>query len=136
MDRWRDGGVHTSRGRLGRECSTGPVGSGGKSEAGVKMSCWNCCGLSTGLPYLNSFIEGGSKVIVLSEHWLWPYDLHKLNEISEEYEAVGKSDSRLTEDREGGRGCGGIGILWHRSIAATPISGITSECVCVASDFL
>ena len=65
--------------------------------------------------------------MVLSEHWLWPYELHKLSEIDEEYEAVGKSDSRLTEEREGGRGCGGIGILWHQSIAATPISGINSD---------
>ena len=40
---------------------------------------------------------------------------------------MGKSDCRLTEEREGGRGCGGIGILWHRSIAATPISGINSD---------
>ena len=65
--------------------------------------------------------------MVLSEHWLWPYELHRLNEIDEEYEAVGKSDCRLTEEREGGRGCGGIGILWHSSIAATPISGINSD---------
>ena len=62
------------------------------------------------MPYLNSIIEEGLKVIVLCEHWLWLYDLHKLNEI-EEYEAVGKSDSRLTEDREGSRSCGRIGIL-------------------------
>ena len=24
--------------------------------------------------------------MVLSEHWLWPYELHKLNQISEDYE--------------------------------------------------
>ena len=35
-----------------------------------------------------------------------PYELHRLNEIDEEYEAVGKSDSRLTEEREGGGAVG------------------------------
>ena len=86
-----------------------------KSHKGVKMSCWNCRGLSSSLPYLNTLIDPneGSKIVVLSEHWFWPYDLHKLNDISDEYDAVGKSDCRLTEDRDGGRGCGGIGILWH-----------------------
>ena len=56
--------------------------------------------------------------------------MHKLNEINPEYEMVGKSDSRLTEERDGGRGCGGIGLLWHKSVAATPISGITLDWIC------
>ncbi len=103
-----------------------------KSKTGVKMSCWNCRGLSSSLPYLNTQLdpEEGSKIVVLSEHWLWPYDLHKLNDVNEEYDAVGKSDCRLNEDREGGRGCGGIGILWHKSISACPISGISSDRIC------
>ena len=104
--------------------------TGRRSQSGTQMylSCWNCRGLSTSLPYLISLLKEGSKIVVLSEHWLWPYELHRLNEIDEEYEAVGKSDCRLTEERGGGgRGCGGIGILWHRSIAATAISGINFD---------
>ena len=30
-------------------------------------------------------MQSGLKVLVLSEHWLWPYELHKLNQISEDY---------------------------------------------------
>ena len=41
-----------------------------------------------------------------------------------------KSASRLTEDRDGGRGCGGVGVLWHNSIAASPIHGISSDRIC------
>ena len=41
-----------------------------------------------------------------------------------------RSDSRLTEERDGGRGCGGIALLWHKSVAATPISGITLDRIC------
>ena len=46
------------------------------------------------------------------------------------YEAVRKSDSRLMEEKDGGSGCGDIGLLWHKSIAATPISGIGSDWIC------
>ena len=72
----------------------------------MMMMSWNCRGLSSSLPYLNTLIDPdeGSKIVVLSEHWLWPYDMHKLNDINDEYDAVGKSDCRLTEDRDGGRG--------------------------------
>ena len=107
-------------------CSTSPR----KSRHYLKISCWNCCGFSSSLPYLESLFENGSRVLVLSELWLWPYEMHKLDDIHPEYEAVGKSDKGLTESREGGRGCGGIGLLWHKSVAATPISGINSDRVC------
>ena len=43
---------------------------------------------------------------------------------------IRKANSRLTEERDGGRGCGGIGLLWHKSIAATPICGISSNRNC------
>ena len=97
------------------------------SRSGFKMSCWNCRGLSSSAPYLNYLLEKGTKILVLSEHWLWPYDLHKLDEINDKYEAVRKSDSRLTDVVDTGRGYGGIGLLWHKNIATTPISGINSD---------
>ena len=39
-------------------------------------------------------------------------------------------DNLLNEDRSGRRGCGGIGILWHKSIAASPISSTGSDRTC------
>lgn len=107
VDRWC---AQTSERRLQGSHLTASVESAGRrSRSGTQMyvSCWNYHGLSTSLPYLNSLLKEGSKIVLLSEHWLWPYELHRLSEIDEEYEAVGKSDSRLTEEREGGRGCGG-----------------------------
>lgn len=89
-----------------------------QKRSSFKMTCWNCRGISTSLPYLDALIHEGSKILVLSEHWLWPYDLHRLNDINPEFDAIGKADSRLTEERDGGRGCGGIGMIWHKSITA------------------
>ena len=42
----------------------------------------------------------------------------------------GKADSRLTEESSGGRGCGGVGVLWHKSFGATVVSGILSDRIC------
>ena len=50
-----------------------------------KLLCWNYRGLSSSLPYIESLIESGSKVLCLSEHWLWPFEMHKLNEVNSEY---------------------------------------------------
>ena len=75
-------------------------------------------------------MKGGSRMLVLSEHWLLPFELDKFNQVNEEYEAVGKADSRLTAEAAGGRGLGGVGILWHNSIGATPIGGISSDHIC------
>jgi hypothetical protein len=43
---------------------------------GLKIACWNC---RNGVLYINSlFGDDGVDVLVLAEHWLWPYELHKL----------------------------------------------------------
>ena len=105
------------------------AGSQGRRQR-LQITSWNCRGLSNSLPYLEALMAEGSKVLVLSEHWLWPYDLDKLKQISEEYDAVGKADVRLSDKADGGRGLGGVGILWHKSIGATPIGGISSDRIC------
>ena len=53
-----------------------------------------------------------------------------LNDINQDYDTIGKADSRLSAERDGRRGCGGIGLLWHKSTAATPISGINLDRIC------
>ena len=58
------------------------------------------------------------------------YIYHRLNNISEEYIAIGKADARLTDESVSGRVCGGIGILWQKSIAAYPVDGISSDRIC------
>ena len=77
-------------------------------------------------------VQGGSDVIVLSEHWLWPYELHKLDEFNSEYQGLGKADPRLTDTSLTccPRGCGGVGILWKKSFDVTPISDIQIDRIC------
>ena len=80
------------------------------TQQSLRVTSWNCRGLATGTTYLDHLIREGSDVIVLSEHWLWPYELHKLEELNPNYRGLGKADSRLTEASDGyARGCGGVG---------------------------
>ena len=44
----------------------------------LNVTCWNCRGLSNSHPSLEALMERGSKVLVLSEHWLWPFELEHI----------------------------------------------------------
>ena len=96
----------------------------------LSVACWNCRGVSTSIPYIHKLMDGKPGLMVLSEHWLWPYELDKLNNISSDLAAMGKADIRLSAESDRSRGCGVVGILWHKSIGATPVDGILSDRVC------
>ena len=101
------------------------------AQQSLTISCWNCRGCATSTPYLDHMVHGGSDVLVISEHWLWPFELHKLDELNQQFRGTGKADPRLSEMSDNStRGCGGVGILWRKSFDATPISGIRSDRIC------
>ena len=87
------------------------------------MGCWNCRGQSGSELYIQTLIRDSPGVLVLAEHWLWPYELDKLNRISDEYVGYGSADTRLTDESSGGR-CGGVGAnhlesLWCLKLRPT-----------------
>ena len=130
VDIWRnslvDNPVVDSKCGSGKESNTSRC----LGKSSLMVTSWNCRGLSNSLPYIGALIDSGSSILVLLEHWLRPYELEKLSEIIVEYEALGKADKRLTENAVGGRGCGGIGMLWRKDIGAIAISAITSDRIC------
>ena len=95
----------------------------------LKITSWNCRDLSSSIPYLNNLISDGSDIIVISEHWLWPFELHRLNEIHPDYCGHGLADSRLTSSSEG-RGYGGVGIIWRRDLDVSVVHATTSDRLC------
>ena len=66
--------------------------------------------LPRAIPYLNHLINEGSNVIIISEHWLWPFNLNQLQDINPNYTGFGFADKRLNEQSKLTRGCGGAGI--------------------------
>lgn len=51
----------------------------------------------TSQPYIRNLMDSGSDVIILSEHWLWPFEMQKLKEIHSEFNAECVTDSRLND---------------------------------------
>ena len=95
----------------------------------LKVTSWNCRGLSNSTPYLNNLISEGSDIIVISEHWLWPFELHRLNEIHPDCIGHGQADARLTSSSDG-RGLGGIGVIWQRGLDISVVHATTSDRIC------
>jgi hypothetical protein len=95
----------------------------------LSVATWNCRGLSNGIPYIEH-LANSHNVIVVSEHWLWPFELHKLNDIHPHMTGLAIADKRLNPESNLVRGCGGIGILWNKHLDATPVSGIESDRIC------
>ena len=101
VDIWRnslvDNPVVDSKRGSGKESKTSRC----LNKSSIMVTSWNCRELSNSFPYIGALIDGGLSILVLSEHWLWPYELEKLSEINDEYEALGKADMRLNVVEEG-----------------------------------
>ena len=91
------------------------------------ITCWNCRGLSNSTQYLNELISDGSD-LVLSDHWLWPFELHGLEETHPDFMSWGQADSRLISTSDSTRRCDGVGVIWHRDSVVQPcIPGSDSD---------
>ena len=101
--------------------------SGTMGQSTWKLTAWNCRGLLDSLPYIGALLDDSSSIIILAEHWLWPYKLMKLAEINERYEAIGKADKWLTEDADSTKDYGRIGMLLPKCVGAIPICYINSD---------
>ena len=72
----------------------------------IRIGTWNCRGMRSSVPYIQSLLNEDIKILILTEHWLWPYQLHELNNIHPSFLASGCCDKRLHEQAEQTRGCG------------------------------
>ena len=66
----------------------------------VTVTTWNCRGVKNAVSYLHHLIENGSDIIAITEHWLWPYQSHTLQNIHPHYDGLGFLDNRLHENTD------------------------------------
>ena len=95
-------------------------------SSNIIVVSWNCRGLSHAVPYLQHLSETVD-IIVLAEHWLWPFELSKLDSIVPGFQGVGVSDSRLNEQSSLRKGCGGVGIIWRSSMLVSNVIYTNSD---------
>ena len=91
-----------------------------QSSRSFCVTTWNARGLKSGEPYLLSF----SKYLVVTEHWLWPFEAQRLATVNKDFAAEIVIDRRLNENSSLKWG---VGVLWKKSLDAVPISGIESD---------
>ena len=60
-------------------------------------------------------------IVVLTEHWLWPYSLHELDSLHPDFSSAAVTDDRLNFNSNLTRGCGGVAILWRKSLCVISI---------------
>ena len=96
----------------------------------IQIATWNCRGLHNSIPYIKHLLSKGVDILVLQEHWLWPFELDQLGSIDPEFAYTAVCDSRLSPSSTLTRGCGGCSILWRKSTSAVPISNLDSDRIC------
>lgn len=69
-------------------------------------------------------------VLILSEHWQWPFELHQLQDLHPDFSAHSVADKRLNVDSDLSRGCGGVTILSRKSLKPAVVDIGTSDCIC------
>ena len=99
-------------------------------SAPFRITTWNCRGLKSGEPYLNSLATDASDIIVVTERWLWPYEEDKLSNVCSGFKAVCVCDKRLSDISDLSSGCGGVGILYKDGLDIMKIEGILSDRIC------
>ena len=96
----------------------------------LKLTTWNCRGFTIGEPYIHQLAEDGSDIIVVTEHRLWPYEAKRLSEVHPAFAAECSTDSRLHDKSDLARGCGGVGVMFRKSLNVSPISNVSSDRIC------
>ena len=83
----------------------------------IHVCSWNATGLMSSALYLSDLLD--SEIIDIcgiSEHWLYPTDLHFLNSINPNYTSLGICDSDLNVYRNRSVGKGGVALLWKKKL--------------------
>ena len=103
-----------------------------KTQLTSKLSIctWNCRGLHNSIPYIKVLISKEVDVIILQEHWLWPFQLDQLNSIDNRYTFTAVCDQRLNPSSDFHRGCGGVALLWRKSLNAAAVFHQYSDRIC------
>ena len=78
----------------------------------IQIATWNCRGLHNSFPYIKHLISKGTDILILQEHWLWPFELDQLESIDPNYTYTCVCDNRLSPTSTLRRGCGGCAILY------------------------
>ncbi len=99
------------------------------NEGDLKVTTWNCRGFKNGEPYVNELAQNAD-IVIITEHWLWPFEAHKLNQVHGNFSAEYCCDARLSDSSILRKGCGGIAVLYRKNLQVTAVLNILSDRIC------
>ena len=85
----------------------------------LTIAAWNMRSMTTAGPYVNQLIsDNGADIVCLSEHRLYEYELHKIDDLCTNYCFHAKASADLKHhDQSKKHGHCGVAILWSKNIA-------------------
>ena len=95
----------------------------------LSLATWNCRGIRNTVPYINHLLRDCG-VLVIQEHWLWPFEEDILRDVNKDYSHCSVFDARLHSESTLQHGCGGVCILWRKSLKASPIPNLSLDRIC------
>ena len=97
----------------------------------LNICTWNSRGLVASIPYLR-LLCATYDVLCVTEHWLHHNRLHKLGDISKNFNYFGRSSMYSSSDMYGqSKGQGGVAILWNKNLTSvTPLYQIMHDRIC------
>ena len=100
----------------------------------LSIASWNIgCSYDVALPYVGELMKTND-ILCLSEHGLYPCELHKLDNISQGFISLSKASKNLNDENFGFiRGNGGCAILWRKDLESCvrPLPHLGSDRICV-----
>ena len=98
------------------------------------IASWNMgCAFDASVPYINELLNTAN-ILCLSEHALYPCELHKFNSLNQSYTSLAKSSRTLIDEKFGFvRGNGGSAIMWNKKLDPyiRPLPNLGSDRICV-----
>ena len=83
-----------------------PIPTSSTTKLQLRLTTWNCRGLNSGELYIHHLAD----IIVITEHWLWPFESQRLSQVHPEV----TTDTRLNENSSLTRVVGVLGYCGGR----------------------
>ena len=79
----------------------------------ISIASWNCRGFHNSIPYIQHLFSLGVDILILQEHWLWPFQLAQLGSINKNYSFVAVCETNVFL----------LPLIFHVAVVVPPFCG-------------
>ena len=83
----------------------------------INIMSWNATGIISSSSYLcDTLLDQNIDICGISEHWLFPSNVHFLESLTSRYNVYAKCDNDLTITSPRRVGKGGVALMWNKRL--------------------